>query len=98
MLVPHATYNSNPMTRNYDTAIVAAVLTTLAEMPEGYVDREGILYAPFMDRGLDTFQQSIAVCVQAGYLERRPNFGLVLTAAGREMAKVIEDHLAQKAK
>lgn len=80
----------------YDTAIVAALLTSLAEMPDDYVGREGPLYAPFMDKGIDTFQRSVATCVTAGYLERKPNHGLVITKRGREMAATIEQHLAAK--
>lgn len=80
---------------NYDPAIVAAVLTSLAEMPDDYVGREGLLYAPFMDKGLDVFQQSIATCVRCGYVEQRPNHGLVITKAGRDMAAKLEEVLSR---
>lgn len=81
---------------NYDTAIVAALLTSLAEMPDDYIGREGLLYAPFMDKGLEPFQHSVAVCVKVGYLKRHPNHGLSITEDGRAMAKVIEERLAAK--
>ena len=79
----------------YDTAILAAIVTTLAEMPEDYVGREGLLYAPFMDRDLGTFQATIATAESAGLIQRKPNHGIVITDRGREVAAKIEARLGR---
>jgi hypothetical protein len=78
------------------TAIIASVLTTLADMEPGYVAREGMAYAPFMDKGLQPFENAIALMVRCCFIKKLPNHGFTITAEGRDCAAEIERTLAKE--
>ena len=85
--------NENPLTiipAKAELAIIFSLLTALAEMPDDYIGREGLLYAPFMGYGLDSFQRALANLEARGFLLRLPNFGVRITSTGRAMAAKFE--------
>jgi hypothetical protein len=80
------------MTRDQVNRILAAVITTLAEVPDGEAP-SGIILAGLMHDGVtsDDWRGLRDILIAGKLVEPKPGHVLAITAKGRELAQKIRD-------
>ena len=78
------------MTRTEMNVYLAAILTTVAESPDGAPS--GVMYAALQDQlGLQDYQDLLTICTSTGLCEKS-NQLITLTSKGRDMVSKIKAH------